>query len=435
MAEVSLPSAVDFGKKLPVIPDSVTTNLVTVMPTNGNSFQAGSVVSWDLPARTDLYIDPATMFFRAKLSFTVGAGGASIVGIPAVSFLQQLNEYVGSTPVNSVWNYGSVANMRVNSTFSVSDKYGQQSSLGFVGAAATPTLEEMEGRVLAASAVTTFDISAPLLCSSFASATNYIPTGLLGVGIRIQMTIDSLANFITAATVANVTGFTVTNFELCYNSIDMPGVDRMVASMGPKIYLKANRWANQANNLPSGTSGVATLPFNHRMKSVENVYCMFSGQDGAKDLNKAFDSRDPTSASGNIQLTIGQQQFPQIGIDTASSKTSVLQYLRECTGSLTDFRNSSSINATEFSYLANSATATTIAAPAKFIVGLAVSKIQPSPYSAGALLSGVDTSASPIILTLRIGSATGQAINAYMVAQYSLLLEIDTMTKQVMVIQ
>jgi hypothetical protein len=375
------------------------------------------------------------MFYRAKLSFTVAATQtASMVGIPAVSFIQQLNEYVGSQPVNSVWNYGATANMRINSTYSVSDKYGQQAALGFSPVGAAPSLEQMEGRDLVAG-VNTFDIAVPLLCSAFASCTNYIPTGLLGAGIRIQMTIDSLSNFLVAATAANVTGFTVTNFELNYNSIDMPGVDRMVASMGPKIYLKANGWANQAQNLPSGTSGVATLPFNHRLKSLENVYCMFSGQDGAKDLNKAFDSRDPTSASGNIQVQIGQQQFPLLGIDTASSKTSVLQYLRECTGSLTDFRNSSSINTVEFSYLANSATATTIAAPAKFIVGLAVSKIQPSPYSAGALLSGVDTSSSPIILTLRIGSATIQAINAYMVAQYSLLLEVDTMTRQVMVIQ
>lgn len=436
MAEISLPSAVDFSKRLPVVPEGVSCNLTTVMPTNGQTFQAGSVVQWDLPARTDLYIDPATLFYRAKLSFTVAAGGAQLRGIPAVSFLSQLNEFVGSQPINSVWSYGSVAAMRINSTYSVSDKYGQMSALGFLGSTATPSLEEMEGRALSVG-VNTFDIAVPLLCSAFASATNYIPTGLLGGGCRIQMTIDALSNMLVAATAANVTAFSVTNFELCYNAIDMPGVDRMVASMSPanKIYLKCRGWANQAQNLPSGSSGIATLPFNHRLKSLENVYAMFSGTNATYDLNGSYDSRDPTSGSGNIQLTIGQQQFPLLGIDTASSKSSVIQYLRECTGSLTDFRNSSSINNVEFSYLGNSTTPTTIAAPAKFIVGLAVSKIQPTPYGANALLSGVDASNSPIILTLRIGSASVQAFNAYLICEYSLLLEIDTMTKQIQVIQ
>ena len=112
MAEISLPSSVDFSKRLPYLPDNVNTNLLTVQASNGQSFIAGSVVSFDLPARAGLYIDPKSMFFRYKVAVTCGT--SATVGVrctPAYTFLQKLDEFLGSQPISSVYNYNQVANL------------------------------------------------------------------------------------------------------------------------------------------------------------------------------------------------------------------------------------------------------------------------------------------------------------------------------------
>jgi hypothetical protein len=125
-------------------------------------------------------------------------------------------------------------------------------------------------------------------------------------------------------------------------------------------------------------------------------------------------------------------------INTAigGGKASVLQYLRESVGSIVDQRNSMSINAVEFGYFASGATASTAVEPAKFYVGIPLSKIQSSnPYQSVSLLSGVSASSTPISVLVNIGSATNSAMNVQLVAQYTELLEIDPISKQVRVVQ
>ena len=220
-------------------------------------------------------------------------------------------------------------------------------------------------------------------------------------------------------------------------SIDMGvATENLIASMGPRIYLKTTCWANQAQNLPA-SSGVGTynLAYNHRYKSIENLYMLSSGSSSTIDVNGVVaDSRDPTSG-GQVQLTVGQQQIPVLPIDCGNNKPSIIQYLRECTGMISDYRNSMSINSTEFSY-GSSASNTTEVVPAKCIFGFPLSRVQGfNPYSPSSLLSGMDTSSTPIIATLRLAAATqAQTTNVALVAEYTSLIEIDPLSKQVNIV-
>lgn len=433
MATVSLPSQVDFSKSLPVIPEGTTTTLLNIQPTNGQTFGANGVVQFDLPARDGLFIDPKTMFIRYKVNYTVATAAVTVRGIPAASHLSMLNEFIGSSPINSVYNYHQLVNMILNTRSNIADKYGMQTALGFdADATPPPALDEMESRLLAVG-TGSYNVSIPLLGSAFASCDKYLPTGLMAP-IRIQFTVAPPSDFLVANP-ANMTSYTLSDFNLCAAGIDMGvSVQNMVASMGPRLYLKCTGYANQAQTVPTATSGVVSLQYNHRLKSIENVYCLFSGQNAALDVNGFFDSRDITSSSGSLQLQVGSQQFPILPLDTASSKTSVISYLRECVGSISDFKNSMSINNVEFSYNGNTGT-TTAVEPAKFYFSMPLSKIAPLPYSSNSLLSGVDASSTPITLVARIGTATAQGFNAACIAEYSLLVEVDTMTKQIQVIQ
>ena len=180
--------------------------------------------------------------------------------------------------------------------------------------------------------------------------------------IRVQLTIDSIANVATAA--ANVTGMTITQPELCFSAVSMGvAVQNLVSSVSPKLYLKSKGWANASQGLASSTSGFQTLVFNHRYESICNAYFLSTSPDTGKAINTWGDSFNPlgtAGVNGSIQLQIGQDVYPQLPINNATGGVaSIQQYLRECTGFLTDNRNTMSIFSANFTRYAGNSTIST----------------------------------------------------------------------------
>jgi hypothetical protein len=433
MAELSLPSSVDY-KKLPQLPDGVSTTLMSVQSTNGISFSPSQVIQFDLPSRTGLFIDGKSVFIRYKVSYTSGGTAGVIRRKPVYTNFARLDEFVGSVPVSSVNQYNQVANMWVDTNYNLADILGQQFSWGL---SQTATLTDMDGVTLTASSVNDYYVSAPLVCSFLTGADKLLPTGLMAP-IRIQLTIDTIANI--AQVPANVTALTISQPELCFQAIDMgAGVESMVRSMGDKIYIKSQGWANASQSVSSGGANFQTLVYNHRYESIENLYFLSSSSAVAKALNLWGDSFNPlgtAGANGTFQVQIGQSVYPQLPINNATGGiASVQQYLRETTGVITDQRNTMSIFNANFNQYAGDATASTIDAPAKFIIGIPLSRVNnPSPYQQSSLMSGVSASSMPINVLLNAGTAFNSNMNFFLIAQYTSLLELDLVNGQTRVI-
>lgn len=433
---IQLPSVIDFTKSLPAIPDSVNTTLMSVQPSNGSRFSAGSMIQVDLPSRTGLYIDPKSLFIRYKFNYTSGATAPSIRGTPVYTPFVKLAEYVASQNISTVNQYNQVANLFVNTNMSVADKYGNQSAFGYRSSDTTGLMANLDGGLLLASQAALAGnntYAAPIFCSVLASADHFLPTAFMGT-IRYEFTLDAVANICTTGA-TDMTNYEISNFEICFAAVDMgSAVDALVGQMGPVLKLKCRGFNNQANYLASGTSGSLALQYSMRYKSIENVFVSFSGTAAATALNLWADSYDPTQSNGTIQLQIANSSFPQLPISTLNSKTTVITYLKECTGSLADYRHSMAINAVEFGK--QGADTTSAIEPAKFYVGFPISKLQGfNPYQSVSLLSGVDSSLSPILLQLTSNTATATAYNVNLIAEYSLVLEIDPMTRQVVLNQ
>lgn len=436
MAEFVLPSSVDFSKRLPTIPDGVSSQLLSVQSTNGTQFVPGNVIQFDLPSRQNLYLDGKTMFIRYKISYTSGATAGIVRRKPVYTAFQKLDEFIGSTPINSVYNYHQVANVWVDQNMSVADIYGQQYAFGTTPQTATPDLSQFDSYTLpTVSAVNDLYLAAPVVCSAISSADHLWPTGL-HAPLRVQFTVASIADQISVP--ANVTAITISNPELCIQSIDMPGVDAMVAMAAPKLYIKTNGWANSSTSVGTN-AGFQSLIFNHRYESLESLTLVNSSNDTAKGINAWGDSFDLTGlAGGTYQIQIGQSLYPLMPINTITGggKASVLMYMREATGSIQDQRNSPSINAVEFGRLASGSTVSTVTEPAKFYVTIPLEKIQSSnPYQAITLLSGVSASSAPINVLVNIGTAPNTAMSCFLIAKYTELVEIDPMSRQVQIVQ
>ena len=434
MSELLLPSSADFSSKLPQLPDGTTSTLMSVQSTNGISFKQGQTIQFDLPNRG--FLDGKSVFIRYKVIYTSGATAGVIKRKPVYTNFVRLDEFIASVPVNSIYQYNQVANMLVDLNYSVADVYGQQFAWGLNQ---TASIFDVDGVTLpTVSAANHFSVAAPLIGSFLHSADKLIPLGAMAP-IRVQLTLDTIANIATVA--ANVTDFEIVQPELCFSNIDFgPAAESAITNVAPKIYLKTQGYANASQGLASSTTGFQTLVFNHRYESIENVYLLSTSSATGKALNTWGDSFNPlgTTATVNasIQLQIDNKVYPQLPINNATGGlAAILQYNRECVGQIFDQRNTMSITSDNFNYYAGDASASTVNLPAKCIIGFPLSRLNaPSPYASVSLMSGVSARSTPINVLLNIGTAFNSAMVFNLVAQYTQLIEIDTMTKQVMVI-
>jgi hypothetical protein len=431
MSVTALPKEIDFSRKLPDLPDGVVSTLASVQSINGTSFTSGNVIEFQLPARDGLFIDPTSLFIRFQFKGTSQTAAAVIRRKTCWSVFSKLDEYIGSTPLSSVYNYHQVANMLCDVNYDVASIYGQTSAWGVTSAGALTDFDSYT--FSGASATDTLSCSAPLLASALADCDHFLPTGIMGQ-IRLQLTVASIADVCTTGT-TNLASFSINNPEICFSTFEAGvGVQNMVASMAPKLYIRTSAFANQATALASGSSGFQQLLFNHRYRSIENLYALCSGTDSAKAVNAWGDSYAMTK-TGTVQAQIGTQLFPTLPIRYDVHRSTILQYNRMTVGGITDQRNSMSINSVEFGYNIAESTVTTKTEPAKHIVGFPVSKLAvQSPNKQSALLSGVDGSAAPINLLVNISDATNQNASVALVCQYSALIEVDPMTRQVNII-
>jgi hypothetical protein len=433
MASLSLPSTADYSASLPQLPDGTSSTLMSIQSTNGISFKQGQTIQFDLPSRG--FLDGKSVFIRYRAIYTSGATAGVIKRKPVYTNFVRLDEFIGSVPVNSIYQYNQVANMWVDINCNVADVYGQQASWGLTQTAA---ITDVDGVTLpTVSAANNLYLSAPLVCSFLQAADKLVPLSAMAP-IRIQLTLDSIANIATVA--ADVTDFEIVQPELCFSCIDFgPSVEASILSAAPKIYLKSQGWANSAQGLAASTTGFQTLVYNHRYESVENLYFLSTSSAIAKAVNTWGDSFNPLGSAGtnaSIQVQIDNKVYPQLPINNATGGfTSIQQYLRECVGQIMDQRNTMSIFNVNFNQIAGNSTISTADAPAKFIVGFPLSRINaPSPYAAVSLMSGVSARSTPINVLLNVGTAFNSAMVFNLIAQYTLVVEIDTMTKQIQVI-
>jgi hypothetical protein len=88
-----------------------------------------------------------------------------------------------------------------------------------------------------------------------------------------------------------------------------------------------------------------------------------------------------------------------------------------------------SINTREFDK--TDAVVTTYIAPAKFWVGFNLQKLT---IESKAFFSGVSTQNSPITAIINSSHSTDQAFNAMLIAVYDAIIQIDTQTKQCVIV-
>jgi len=431
----SLPKSFNLAEPIPSLPDGATSQLITCRPISGGTFNQQAVIEVDLSNRG--WLDPKSLSIRYKASNTVGTGGSAMIGVPLYTPFNRISVLIGGGNLETISQWNQTCAVLVAGQYSVAGKYGLQQGFAYnvptdASSNSTGNLEYMDGRA-DPSGNNTYTAAGPILGSVFANSDKMLPLFAMPQ-VRFQFTLDSIANmyFVGAATAQSAafalpSAFSITNFELCYNMVDMgQGVEKMVYDLGRQISIKTHGTANSAIAVPSATSGSQSYVFNQRFASIRSAFICPNRADGSG--NRWAEIVDLTTSNGDYQLQIGNQAFPQMPLSTALNEAGILQETRRAFGNLYDSNNAMSINSVEFGKNINDAASTlTYFAPGKHIVGINLEKVQTGDH---VLMSGASTYNTPISCVINCGTATTVAANLNLILDYDAVLVLDPVARQ-----
>ena len=443
----SLPKSFNLAETIPSLPDGAMSQLITCRPVSGSSFTPQSIIEVDLGNRG--WCDPQSISIRYKVSATSAAtSSTAMIGTPVYTPFQRVATLVGGASIDSVNQYNQVAHVLTTGNLGVSEKYGLQGCYGYSNGVAdggnavatylSGNAAFLDGR-LSPVAVNTADVytaSAPLIGTLLTNSEKMLPLFAMPQ-IRFQFTLDSLTNMYVDSTqnaqnpafaLLPATVFTISNFELCYSMCDLgSSVEKMVYDMGQAISIKSHGLSNSAVSVASGTVGSQSFVFNQRFASIRSAFIC---------PNKLTNSKwaeivDLTGGTGDYQLLVGNQAYPQAPLSTTLNRSGILQETRRAFGNLFDKSNSFSINSNEFSQLINTASnAINYGEPGKFIVGVNLDKIQSGDH---VMMSGASTYNTPISVNINVGVQTSLGANLNLILDYDAILVLDPRSRQLSV--
>ena len=429
---LALPSAINYQEGLAVLPENTQNFNISCVPISGSTFRDSAQIQVDLGNRG--FLDPASLLIRYKMTYSVADTVVGrVVGTPVYTPFLRFETLVNSNTVETINGYNTVCNMLTNLQLGVSDKYGQQSAFGYENVDVSPlySMENLDGAVMVSGGTTiTRFYSAPLI-GLLSGSEKLIPLFLLN-NVRLQFTTDTLANIQSniTAEAGLITGYEISNFEVCYNMVDFGrDVEREVISMNPKIRIKSQSYSTGTQPIAINTTGTVNLVYNQRYASVKSAY-LSSGGGNATCANKMMDAYDITSGNGDFCFQIGSINYPQKPLSTINNRSGILQELRRSMNTIFGSNVSMSINRIEYGTPSNSTTSVSI--PGKFWVGVNLQKLT---VPQKAFFTGISTQNSPITVLINIGTITQQVHTCMLILNYDAIIEIDTSTKQCILIQ
>jgi len=432
-----VPQEVNYAP-IPSLPPNTTSREIVLQPINGATFSPSSMIEIQFPNGQGDYMDPASLYYRFKITVSntglnpTVAGTDFWRGVPAVTGFSRVETYSGSQLLESINEYGIVANDLINITMDQAQKYGQQYNMGLqtnitAGASTGDFSNDYGLPVIPAASSVNLYVAFPVL-NCLSQADKLVPLGRMG-NIIMRFTTETNANVLKAVTASTTLSYTISNFELCYTSVKMSDeVEQMLYASGEKFYIKSCGWASSANSISAGTNGQIELSYPLRYASIKSLFAHFSPS-YTNALNGKYDSialqnTDIGTGQARYQFTVNGVPILSRELDTLYNPAAILCELRKAVGGLTSKTNSMSITSSEF--VIRDGTPTTASNPGKHIVGV---NCETLPGASGSLLTGISSSSSNI--TFRTLCNVSNLVTVLVYVNYDLLLEVDPIMRSV----
>ena len=432
---MSVPREVDYSARPTSLPPNTINTDIVIAPSNGSSFgNDGDIIQFQLPARG--FLVPSTMYLRYKCAVATTTEAGNMRGTPFYTPFVRSQVSVGASVVESIEGYNQLANLLVNTKMDVAEKTGLAYPLGILNYTTAPTSSNINGRLLKNATDETWDM-AGALGNILSNSDHLVPLGAMP-SVQIQLTMDAIANMFSAtATANNLTSITLSNLELCFQSVEFGAeIDPMILSMTDEegnILIKSQSYTSSSQVCPIQT-GQTELTFNQRLSSIKSIVANLNGAGAlgvaTRNVNDWADSVDITSGRGDYQFLIANRPYPVRPMSVLQNKGGVYQELANC-WSMAHSLYSSKLAITPAEFSGEDNKATTYDSPAKFYVAQNTEKL-----SSSAMLTGVSSQLSPISFRINFGGVA--PVNAHTIAlicNYDAIMVINPLARQVVIRQ
>ncbi len=451
-----------------VAPDGITSvvgsnnanNIFVVNSTGAFGNFTSQIVSFTIPSgmSQSVFMDPMATTLSFTMSYTTTGtttgvtGNMNLIGSGA-SWFDQLVLYSNNTPIETVNQYGLLQNFLLQNTVNTAERNG-----GLSISAGCDSAAGLNGIDLATAAGTyTYSFTIPLLSVIGVNTDKFFPVGSIN-NLQLQMSTANLVPIVSYASAVTATptmgAITLANFTLNMKYIDVGDVAGALLNQtlqNGKWFLKSTTYTNSAVNIASGSVGAQQLLLQIRNTSVKSILHQFGISQSATAPNGLYDALNISLNSRQCQ--IGGMFFPNKNINDVSRPSEGYPYLIQALTQgggiakaygtcisrdmyLTNISSVAGLNA-DSSYTTISAGLRSVPGGSDSIYGN-VSKFPASFYcgydlekSSGILFQGVNTRAQPPFLSLNIGTALPSNVLCNAWGMSDVILEIDTVAKQV----
>jgi hypothetical protein len=280
-------------------------------PINSQSFTAGNEMQLVLSKMENTFYDPNTLCVNFTVDYTgisggtVGTDGSFLLGSAYSHFSRQVVRPLSGQPIETIDNPSLLVNAILNMTMDAYEKLALSTTMGFNAAHIFTNLGSLiDNEVLVNNKSQSFSI--PLIgCLNTAKL---IPAFISD--IEIDLTLNSLANFLTSATATgNPTGYTIRNVELVCEAITLEesGMQQILAMFPGAFKLKAQSYLYGSSSLPA-SAGIGTydITYSHSLNSLKQ-FIWWSSPSNVWEGNYGGVCPNLTG----WQLLIGSTAYPQ----------------------------------------------------------------------------------------------------------------------------
>ena len=274
---VSMPNELNF--QLPASLPAAKTFEIRVQPVNQQSFTAGNVLQFDIPCeKSGQYLDPTTTYIRFKVTYThTGTAGTNFSYLlgSGYSYFNKFEVYGNnSVTLETINEYGLLANTLLQTQLNGADKYGLSASMGFQSTTPFNTL----GHKIFDAATTvnylTFEYALPIIGILGSGTDKLFPTGNI-YSLRVELTMDSFVNFTLAATAGgSVQTCVISEVEFVGQVIELDAQPQsIIQSQNPNlIHIRSQSYRTASNYLNGGAYGLMDVLIGTRVSSLKSMF-------------------------------------------------------------------------------------------------------------------------------------------------------------------
>ena len=416
-------------------------------------------VSFTIPSgmSDSVFMDCANTTLSFTLTYTVSTALAATNGVvkllsSASSWFDALTLYSNNTPIETINQYGLLANFLLQNTVSLSERQGG------VGICMGADVNSANGIDLGTTATTfRYNFCIPLISVIGINTDKFFPIGSVN-NMQLVMTtaaITPIVSYNTAAATPIVLSLapTLSEFRLNMKYVDVGDVAAQMLRQtlqDGKWFIKSSTYTNSAVTIPTGAQGAQQLLLQIRNSSVKSVYHQFGITNTTLTPNGYFDAINP--GLNLRQLQVGGQFYPNYPINDCQRPAEGYCYLIQSLGGSIPKSYGTVVGREMYNTVAGIAavpsnsdtyvvlpTANSRAAPVGSDNGAQVITSFPSSAfygydlekSSGILFQGINTRASPPFLNLNLSAATTAAITCQAWGYSDVVLQIDYESKQV----